>query len=260
MKIKIVIAFLTIAGALGLAGCKPKSVTLTGQVFIVTQGAENVKLGDVEILLIEKAQVTNFLQMKKLAIESEMASRQEELKKIEQGDVPDVLLTNAAYATASSECDEFQKKQEAQLGILQQLIKNYNAQADSDASAAYDMFKSKAQSAMNQMRAAQSVVMSNLENYPTPADYFENFSPAVFQKTLTDADGKFSVTYPRDSALTIFAKAERVLGTKTEKYFWLVNAPTNSETAQIFLSNQNLIYIDPDGYFKIRPKQVNSEQ
>ena len=62
-------------------GCKPKATTVSGQVFIVTKGAENVKLGAVEILLIEKPQVTEFLQKKQPAIESEMASKQEELKK-----------------------------------------------------------------------------------------------------------------------------------------------------------------------------------
>jgi hypothetical protein len=59
--------------------------------------------------------------------------------------------------------------------------------------------------------------------------------------------------------LTFFAKAERVVGTKTEKYFWLVNAPTNSEIAQVLLSNQNLVYADPDGYFKIKPVEASQE-
>src|ERR1017187_5424759 len=36
----------------GLLGCKPKETALAGQVFIVTRGAENIKLGAVEVLLI----------------------------------------------------------------------------------------------------------------------------------------------------------------------------------------------------------------
>ena len=83
------------------------------------------------------------------------------------------------------------------------------------------------------------------------------FSPPFIQKTITDADGKFSFVYPIEKPLTIFAHAQRMVGTKTEQYYWLINAPTNVETAQMFLSNHNLITVDPDGYFKIRPKQVN---
>jgi hypothetical protein len=43
-----------------VAGCKPKETTLSGQVFIVTKGAENFKLGDVVIFLIEKSQVRGY--------------------------------------------------------------------------------------------------------------------------------------------------------------------------------------------------------
>jgi hypothetical protein len=102
-------------------------------------------------------------------------------------------------------------------------------------------------------QSRQDKVKLTLAAYPLAESYFANFSLPAVQKTLTDADGRFSINYTRDSSLTIFAKAERVIGTKTEKYFWLVDAPTNSESAQIFLSNQNLVHIDPDGYFKIKP-------
>jgi hypothetical protein len=33
-------------------------------------------------------------------------------------------------------------------------------------------------------------------------------------------------------AFTIFAKAERELGDKKEKYFWLINAPSDTESSQ----------------------------
>ena len=53
-----------------LTGCKPKETTLSGQMFIVTQDAENIKFGEVEILLIEKSQVADLLQKKQTAIAS----------------------------------------------------------------------------------------------------------------------------------------------------------------------------------------------
>jgi hypothetical protein len=92
------------------------------------------------------------------------------------------------------------------------------------------------------------------EPYPIAETYFTNFSPVVINKALTDADGKFSLSYPRDKTFALFAKAERLVGDKKEIYYWLVSAPPDGETAQIFLSNNNLITVDPDGYFKIKPK------
>jgi hypothetical protein len=49
------------------------------------------------------------------------------------------------------------------------------------------------------------------------------------------------------------------VGDKTEKYYWLVDAPSGVEKAQLYLSNNNLVWIDPDGYFKIKPKSELQE-
>ena len=62
MKTKIAIALVAIVGMLGLAGCKPKEISVSGQMFVVTKGAENVKLGDVEVLLLQRSQATDFLK------------------------------------------------------------------------------------------------------------------------------------------------------------------------------------------------------
>ena len=224
-----------------VAGCKPKETTLSGQVFIVTKGAENFKLGDVEVLLIEKSQVTNYLQKKQPAIESKMTLAQEELEKIKVGHVPDVLLTNADFAKALSKFNELQK--------------NYD-KAVSDSETEAESILAKMQSALDQMKTAQTAVLTSLENYPTPADYLEDFSPDISQKTTTDADGKFFLSYPSTKRFAIFAHAQRMVLDKTETYYWLVDAPTGEKPTQIFLSNNNLASVDPDGYFKLKPKDV----
>jgi len=110
-------------------------------------------------------------------------------------------------------------------------------------------------SSVTEANSHVATVKTNLENSPTVADYLEDFLPVVVQKTLSDSDGKFSFTYPRDKMLAIFAHAQRMVLDKTETYYWLVDAPTNAETTQIFLSNNNLVFADPDGYFKIKPKE-----
>jgi hypothetical protein len=61
-----------------------RRTTVAGQVFIVTRGAENVKLGAVEVLLIERAQVTDFLQKREAVVESRVALRRQELAEAEE--------------------------------------------------------------------------------------------------------------------------------------------------------------------------------
>jgi len=110
----------------------------------------------------------------------------------------------------------------------------------------------------NRLLAAQSRVLiaeAELANSPTAEDYFANFSPVVTEKAVSDADGKFAFKYHRDKSHTIFATARREVSTKTEKYYWLLDAPTNAHTSQIFLSNNNMVFADPNGYFRLKPKQ-----
>jgi hypothetical protein len=81
---------------------------------------------------------------------------------------------------------------------------------------------------------------AKLETFPAIEDYLSDFSPTPFQKTLTDADGKYFFAYPRSKTFMIFATATRSTANGTEKYWWLVNTPGNVESGQLFLSNNNL--------------------
>ena len=62
----------------GLLGCKPKETIVSGQVFIVTAGAVNIPLGDVEVQFIEKQQVVEFLRKKEITIAAEIVANQHE--------------------------------------------------------------------------------------------------------------------------------------------------------------------------------------
>src|ERR1039458_7771267 len=96
MKLKSLI-LVAIVGVISLAGCKPKETTIPGQVFIATSGGENIRLGAVEVLLIEKQQLTNYLQKRQAIIasanlearQSAMASAKSEIASLQ------INLTNA---------------------------------------------------------------------------------------------------------------------------------------------------------------------
>jgi hypothetical protein len=227
MKTCPVIALVAIAGTLGLAGCKPHPTTLAGQVFIVTQGGDNVKLGDIEILLVEKSQVRSFLQKKEPIIESEIASKKQELAVAREDD-------NKRFAAHKAEEAKYEHSQ-------------YSLEAWNEKTRVFQLWSA----AYARLGAAEKT----LQYVESAENYLMGFSPVITQKTTSDADGRFSFVYPRDKALTIYASAQRSLLNGTEKYYWLVDAPTNAEMVQVFLSNNNLVFVDPDGYFKLKPKQ-----
>lgn len=68
----VILFFACAVGIITVAGCKQK---IDGQVFIVTQGAENIKLGAVEVFLIDKNQVQIFLQKTEPFVESKIVDR-----------------------------------------------------------------------------------------------------------------------------------------------------------------------------------------
>ncbi len=96
---------------------------------------------------------------------------------------------------------------------------------------------------------------SHLANLTTRELLIADFSAVATTKANTDADGNFSLTYPRSKKLTIFAKARRTalgagLERTQEEYFWLVDAPVDPKGARVLLNNNNLVEVDPDGYFR----------
>ena len=66
--------------SLALAGCKPKQTSVTGQVFIAPMGGVNLKLGGVEVQLLEKEQVTEYLNGTRPLVQSNRALCRRELE------------------------------------------------------------------------------------------------------------------------------------------------------------------------------------
>ena len=225
---------ITLLLLVSLSGCKPKETTLSGQAFIVTQGGENIKLGLVEVQLIEKDAVKEFIQKKETEIDPKITAIQREIEDATTNYQKTKILFN--YDNHLSDTPEY-KEMLAKADAFNREIGSQNLYTPVDLAFA------------RLCRATNAV-----EQFSTTKDYFDSLILPNFQRTLTDADGKFYFSYPQDRNLAIFAKAERLVNGKIEKYFWLVNAPSGIEKAQLFLSNNNLVFTDPDGYFKMKPK------
>ena len=267
--------------SLSLFCSKANDITLAGQAFVVTRGAESIKFGLIEVWLIKKQSATEFIQNKQPAIDSGMASRQQDydLAKMDLNNTNSIKISLDDSVLVETNYQAMLKEREA-LIFLQGLSKQSTTMLRGKAGVnspsvagqlnkTADQIESKQDKEENKIRVLSAHIASieekvsekktRLDTFP-PADiYFENFSPSILQKTLTDADGKFSFSYRSGESLTLFAKAERVIGDKTEKYYWMVNAPSEVEKVQLFLSNKNVVTVDPDGYFKTKPKSAFQE-
>jgi len=232
-------AALVIAITLMYALFKPKEMTLSGQVFIVTKGAENVKLGGVEILLFENGKLTKFLRARETVMAAEEGRRCSEVQQevLRVTGIP-YFLTNASGGWTSN--PEAIRKMTP------------TGPFNSEKNAEKDAVISKVNS-----------LTDWLKSFPAPRDYFSGVSStvAVIRRTVTDADGRFSIICPGGRGFALYATAERTIpgpyGGDTETYYWLIAAPHDAENAQVLLNNSTLATIHPHQFFKLKPNEVH---
>ena len=311
---------------------KPKTVSLSGQIFIVTKSGESVKLGLIDVMLIERTNAAQSLNAIAQTIKGESQRRQvaleaakkdlvqatnawlefdnfgplhqptylaimeklnplsaslkafdqkwEESNAADKQHVKDAMQADEELRTSTKPIDVLEREyapwdsvgrvlealntQREHLLEYKTEMTNTAPQRDEQLSLALEAAKILLPAMTNRdsLLTALATTRTNLElaeiaqkTFPTADDWFAGFSPNIFLKATTDADGKFSLAYPDEIPFVLLAKAQRTIGTETEEYFWLINAPTNSETPTVFLSNNNLVYDDPDGFFKIKPKR-----
>lgn len=160
-----------------LAGCAKSQTTVSGEIFIVTQGADNIKLGSINVVAIPAEILEDGVFERRWKIKAKMDAHEERLKKCLQAQ----LLPN--------DCDE------KDLG-----------------------------------NDLPGLIVGAIP---------ENAISAVI-----NADGKFSFKLPQNEKYALFAKGQRKVGNKEEKYFWLEIIEPKTEDLNIILSNNNLYTIE----------------
>jgi hypothetical protein len=114
-------------------GCKPKQEVISGQMFVVTEAAINLPLGDVEIFLIDRAQVSQFLDQKQRSTETAIRALAEDAKS--QATRIDLLSEQRAHIqqdnalfytklTSYAEYAEINQKRDAAVRSLSLLQRN----------------------------------------------------------------------------------------------------------------------------------------
>ncbi len=189
---------------------------LEGEVFIVTKGGQNYKLGLVPVTLYPLETVMPFIEEKTKFAKAELARLSP--------------LIDAAKADMDQ---KYAKK---------------NAAFDAELRVSYDSPNRKAlQAALEQARnthyEAQNAyyrLLDERSKLMSGGFYFEKL-PQPISATQTNSDGKFKLEVPTNGGFVIAANGRRSVGDRTERYYWLIRLSLDGASAKtIMLSNNNL--------------------
>lgn len=196
---------------------------IEGQVFVVTAGAQAIKLPLVQVTAIPKTEIERHVKDTELQISPERAKA-------------DAAVTEAT--------EVFERAKRAVAGGFgawmtqsrQEHPRDPTGQSWADPrteSARYTAAKErlpKAEARLVQALEHQKILQS-------AAPYFVSL-PASMATAKTDADGRFKLTLPDDGDVAIVAKSTRAVFNKVENYFWVIVLKSSDST--VTLSNDNL--------------------
>lgn len=199
---------------------------LTGQVFIATRSGESIKLGGIEVSAIGDAEMTSFIEKRKALIDPTKASLERELErsKLER------VAAEKAYDKAKADSDAYRG------GDVDETMRLFRVYSDAGSKKAW-------------ASGVEASDQKKLWSFPT-AEFFYDGLPEAVIKTITDADGRFSVALSKGK-YAIAAHASRQVGNERvarvtlsirEEYYWLVWVTIGADASQrVLLTNGNLM-------------------
>jgi hypothetical protein len=193
MKITLLVLLLTSARI-------TEARDISGQVFIVTKGSENIKLGLVEVEAFDAEAVAD-------AIKAADASTKKEREALTE------------FEVKVEEVATLLEKNEERDGKTDYNGKTYYHNTTWDARELVDHGK---------QRLA----------YLSSLLFYSRSFPAPLASVKTDADGHFDLSVPDDKPITLCAHSRRLVGDSYETYDWIV--PISKDSKRVNLSNDNL--------------------
>ncbi len=183
-----------------------EKATVSGQVFVVTRGGENIKLGDVEIAAYDFQPVAEFVK-----------ERQSQSVELHQSLVP--VVTATEEGSKAGEADEERARQ-----------------------ASHYTWDDPGYKAAREMSEKLSNLYSNARwaaIYSLSAFYYLRKLHDPVATVRTDADGKYSLSLP-PGKFALAARASRKVGDLEETYSWLVSIDVARAPIALNLANVNM--------------------
>jgi formylglycine-generating enzyme required for sulfatase activity len=207
--------FFTLSLLLILTSCSKKPVEVTGQIFVITQGRENIKMGGVEVLVVPDEEFRK--KAKEVVTWMQQEVKAEAQRKVDSDHMTDFInWVIELEKTSSFKIPELPKIRE---GIVKES----------------DMASGLIESAMKRDLQTRSFIKM----------FVGDGEKMVF---TTDADGKF--TLPLRGKAWFHAMAERQVGDNSEGYIWLkgFQAPDGASKASLVIANDDDIKDEDELY------------
>jgi len=214
-----------------LTACGPNERELTGQVFIVTQGGDNKKLGLVEVLAFPEnnSEVLTYFKTSHAALVARRPPAEAAYN-----------ASKTAYEEARDRDSQEEKTIKHLLDFARDPYKDLSARraALSSASAHTKRFEKTTQEVALLRKQLTDAIDTQIF-WLSSELYFQKLpTHLATAKTKTDADGKFSMKLPA-GRYVVAAAATRKVSDKEEKYFWLIRVDTSARNESVMLSNDN---------------------
>ena len=278
MKRFIFLALLLLCA--GLLACSPPTDTVRGQVFVVTEGRQNLKLGLVSVELLPEEATQEHIKLRENAYRKAVAlvrGRNEQTRDSVRAAYELALKNAKEQATrlqpelsrAEAELAGARRRALAADGAAEAAAKAYREEIGDPATsrvsieaifkaseryrlpakrAAAESARAEVQGRMRDLEVLRARIRASVatvpESLPTPpltsAFYFDGLPPAR-TSALTAADGNFTLNGPRRGRFVLAAHTQRRLLGMVEEYFWLVRLPEESRTGTLVLLSNNTL-------------------
>ena len=195
------------------------SRSLNGEVFIVTKGGQNYKLGLVPVLLYRYTEIMPVLSAK-------------------------IPTREQAYKEREKLADDLEKPAGDAKNMADWLEGQYIHASRADETAAHEAYR--AQKAKSDDLTKQHEDAVAYRDAVFTGAFFLEKLPRPLLATQTNSDGKFSFPVEDAKTYVLIAEGSRSVGDTTEHYYWFVSASVGSAREKsVLLSNQNLCSSDP---------------
>lgn len=244
----------------------PKTATINGSVFIVTKGAENVKLGLVPVTVFEKESFTAFAESlqqtivaAKTATESEI-NQQMALHEEKRGQAKESILASNRLlkymrrglpSAMIDILDNYKNYENYDSETLIKIHRKIQKNGDNwglplifpEHYKGYTIQVARAERFQSTSKESFTLSASLVESWPNVnAAFYYTESDSAIASTKTNADGKFKLKLPASQRYVLCALGQRqMFGVdEPETYYWIVDVEFDGALEkEILLSNHN---------------------